>query len=342
MTLSDAGSGTGTWQVVRVAREARAGASLVLPASVEVPGALPYELVTTAAAAQGVVSGYIELRRAGDVRRIPYWGRVAVAGLARHRQVALRRVGLHRATTAGRPAHAIAYRYPENPRGLDVTTVLRGPELVYRFRLTKRVANFGVVVTQRATGSAVEPRVVAGMDENRLTGYAGLPIAHNPYLDEFRRPVLAAGALSPLPGDYGIVFDSATRAGAGRFTFRFWVDDVRPPTLRVRTRIGAARRPRAHRRDGRRLRGLSRVGERVGRRRQHLGVLPRGRHPRLDRRARSRPAPAPASRLRPPGDEEHGERGAHPPEHADADRDLHGPGLGRCAGVRLKPDPRAI
>jgi subtilisin family serine protease len=236
VTLSDAGGGVGTWQVVGVAREGPTGASLEVPASVEVPGALPYELVTTAAAAQGVVSGYIELRRAGDVRRIPYWGRVAVAGLARHRQVALRRVGLHRATTAGRPALAIGYRYPENPRGLDVTTVLRGPELVYRFRLTKRVANFGVVVTQRATGSAVEPRVVAGMDENRLTGYAGLPVAHNPYLDEFRRPVLAAGALSPLPGDYGIVFDSATRAGAGRFTFRFWVDDVKPPTLRVRTR----------------------------------------------------------------------------------------------------------
>jgi subtilisin family serine protease len=234
--LTDAGGGAGTWQVARAAREARTGASLVLPASVEVPGTLSYELVTTGAAAQGVVSGYVELRRGTDVRRVPYWGRVSVAGLARHRPVALRRVGIHRATTAGRPAHVVGYRYPENPRGVGLTTVLRGAELVYRFRLTKRVANFGVVVTSRARGTRVEPRVVAGLDENRLTGYAALPFAHNPYLDDFRRGVLAAGALSPLPGEYGIVFDSATRAGAGRFTFRFWVNDVKPPTLRLLTR----------------------------------------------------------------------------------------------------------
>jgi hypothetical protein len=81
------------------------------------------------------------------------------------------------------------------------------------------------------------------LDENRLTGYAGLPINHNPYLDEFRDSVLAAGALSPAPGDYAIVFDSGTRAGAGRFTFRFWVDDVTPPTLRVRARTVASGRP---------------------------------------------------------------------------------------------------
>jgi hypothetical protein len=42
---------------------------------------------------------------------------------------------------------------------------------------------------------------------------------------------------------YGIVFDSATRAGAGRFTFRFWVDDVTPPRLRVPSRTVRAGRP---------------------------------------------------------------------------------------------------
>jgi hypothetical protein len=117
-----------------------------------------------------------------------------------------------------------------------VTTVLRGPELVYLVGVGKGIANFGVVVTQRAPGSQVEPRVVAGLNENRLTGYAGLPVNHNPYMDDFREPVLAAGALSPAPGEYAIVFDSATVAGAGRFMFRFWVNDVTPPTLRLRSR----------------------------------------------------------------------------------------------------------
>ena len=53
----------------------------------------------------------------------------------------------------------------------------------------------------------------------------------------------AAGALSPQPGEYEFVFDSATRAGAGRFAFRFWVNDVTPPTLRVATRVVRAGAP---------------------------------------------------------------------------------------------------
>jgi subtilisin family serine protease len=234
--LTDAGGGAGRWQVVGIRREAAAGARVVLPATVEVPGTLAFEAVTVTAAAQGVLSGYVELRRGADVRRIPYWGRVAVPGLAKHKPLALRRPGLHRGTTRGRPARAISYRYPENPRGVGLTTTLRGPEAVYRVRVTKRLANFGVVVTQQARGSEVEPRVVAGLDENRLTGYAGLPLHHNPYLQGFRRAVPAAAALAPLPGDYAVVFDSAGRAGAGRFTFRFWVNDVKAPTLRLRTR----------------------------------------------------------------------------------------------------------
>jgi len=236
IALTDAGGGAGAWQVALVRRDRTTGANLVLPPTVTVPGTLSYEAVTGPAAAQGSFSGYVELRRGPDIRRVPFWGRVAVPALARHTPIQLRRAGVHRSTTASRPALVTRYRYPENPGGVGVTTFLRGPEAVYRFRLTRAVRNFGVVVTQQASGSRVEPRVLSGLDENRLTGYAGLPVHHNPYLEGFQRPVPAAGALSPLPGEYGIVFDSATRAGAGRFTFRFWMDDVRPPTLRLRTR----------------------------------------------------------------------------------------------------------
>ena len=77
--------------------------------------------------------------------------------------------------------------------------------------------------------------MVAALDENRLTGYAGLPVNRNPYMDDFHESVLAAGVLSPLPGEYAVVFDSAARSGAGPFTFRYWVNDVKPPVLRLRT-----------------------------------------------------------------------------------------------------------
>lgn len=237
IALTDAGGGAGAWQISVVRRERPAGANLVVPATVTIPGSLSYEAATSASAAQGNFSGYLELRRGADVRRVPFWGRVAVPALARHQPLTLPQTGLLRGTTAGKPARVTRYRYPENPSGVGLNTFLRGPEAVYRIRLDRAVANFGVVVTQNPPGSRVEPRIVSGLDENRLTGYAGLPVHHNPYLEGFRSPVLAAAALSPLRGEYAIVFDSATRAGAGRFSFRFWVNDVTPPTLRLRRRV---------------------------------------------------------------------------------------------------------
>jgi subtilisin family serine protease len=242
--LGDTGGGTGTWQISDArSSTSSAGGAFVLPSTVEVPGTLAYEVVVPASARLGDLTGYIELRRGTDLRRVPYWGRVSVAALQRHTTLSLPRPGSYRSSTAGHPALVSRYRYPDNPRGIGVTTILRGPERVYRIRLAKRVANFGVVITQLGRGSRVEPRVVWEVDENRLTGYAGLPVAHNPYLEEFRSSVLAAGALSPIPGEYGVVFDSASRDGAGSFTFRYWVNDVTPPTLRVRSRTVANDNP---------------------------------------------------------------------------------------------------
>jgi subtilisin family serine protease len=236
--LSDAGAGAGAWQVTQArSSDSQGRASLVLPPTVTVPGPLSYELRAPTSARQGDVAGYIVLRRGEDTRRIPFWGRVSVAALEKHQPArALTRPGLTTATTAGRPRYVPRYRYPENPRGLGVTTVLTGPELVYPVTVGRGLANFGVVVMQRSRGTTVEPRVVKGQDENRLTGVAGLPVDHNPYLETFRGRVLAAGALSPAAGQYAIVFDSATPAGAGRFTFRFWINDVTPPTVRIRDR----------------------------------------------------------------------------------------------------------
>jgi hypothetical protein len=114
-----------------------------------------------------------------------------------------------------------------------VTSVLGGPEQLFRVTLTKPVANFGVVMTSRAKGVRVEPRVVAAGDENRLTGYAALPLNHNPYVEEFGEPVPVAGALRPAPGTYYVVFDSPTAAGAGAFRFRFWIEEVAPPKAMI-------------------------------------------------------------------------------------------------------------
>ena len=244
VALSDAGGGTGTWEASVELTRTTPGVDLALATpNVSVPGELAYEIRVADNPRAGEISGYLTLRRGTDLRRIPFWGRVSVAALARHRAATLARAGVHRGTTAGQPAFVTRYRYPDDPSGIGVTTMLQGPEAVYRVLITKRVANFGVVVTSQARGTRVEPRVVAGLDENRLTGYAGLPVAHNPYHESFREPVLAAGALSPRPGKYEVVFDSATKTGAGRFSFRYWIDDVTPPTLRLRTKVVSSGRP---------------------------------------------------------------------------------------------------
>jgi hypothetical protein len=52
----------------------------------------------------------------------------------------------------------------------------------------------------------------------------------------------------PAPGTYAVVFDSPTRAGAGAFRFRFWVNDTTPPRARLLTRtvrVGGPLRVRA-------------------------------------------------------------------------------------------------
>jgi subtilisin family serine protease len=243
LSLQDAGAGAGVWQVSRVVRDAPAGVRLIVPATVTIPGELAVSTHVGGSSAPGDLDAYLELRRGTDLRRVPIWGRVTAGALARHRVAILKGPGTYRSTTAGQPSLVSRYRYPETPSGVGVATTLRGPERVFELHLTGRVSNFGVVVIRRGRSSRVEPRVVAGLDENRLTGYAGLPLNHNPYMDEFREGLPAAGALSPTPGDYAIVFDSPTSGGAGSFTFRFWVNDVTPPALRVRARTVARGRP---------------------------------------------------------------------------------------------------
>ena len=232
--LDDAGGGAGPWSVSFEQADVPSGARLAVPAQASVPGILPLDL--TAGTTEGALSGVIVLRRNGVARRIAVWARVAVPHLVVATTPVLRRTGMYAGNTSGRPARVAAYRYPEVPDGGIVTSALRGPEQAFGIVVRRAVANVGVAITWRAPGVRVEPRLVEGGDENRLTGYAALPVDLNPYVDEFEQPTLAAGAIAPAPGTYAVVFDSASRSGAGAFRFRFWVDDTTPPTAALATR----------------------------------------------------------------------------------------------------------
>jgi subtilisin family serine protease len=232
--LTDAGGGAGQWTVSAPRRLSVAG-------SVTVPGTLVVRL--RASRTLGEVGGFIVLSRGGERRRIPYWGRVTAPQLRRHAARALTRTGTYRGNTRGKRALVSVYRYPENPTESGIDRLLRGPEQLFRVRLRRPAANFGVALVDRGRGVRVQPRIVLAKDENRQAGPTALPLNTNPYLPTFLQPQPVSAVIRPAAGTYHVVFDSTTAAGAGRYAFRFWIGDETPPRIRLLTpsvRVGGS------------------------------------------------------------------------------------------------------
>jgi subtilisin family serine protease len=231
--LADAGGGAGTWSVSVETVSAPAGAALLVPGTVEVPGALTVTASTTGAGRDGELSGWVVLSREGERRRVPVWLRISTPKLHGHRPTPLSRPGVHRGNTAGRPSLVRRYRYPEHGPAGVVQSDLAGPEQVFRVRVTRRIANFGVAVVSARPGVRIEPRTVRAGDEDRQVGYTSLPVNLNAYLADYGEYRPVSGAVAPAIGAYDVVFDTRNRARAGPFTFRFWVDDTTPPRLAI-------------------------------------------------------------------------------------------------------------
>lgn len=219
VTLTDAGGGAGIWNV---ATDLQAGNGAVsAPATVTVPGS--FTVTATGGTNLGDDIGFLVLSHGTDVRRIPFWFLTSAPKLASERALPLNKPGLHTGTTAGAQSLVSSYRYPT---GGD--TKYYGPERVYRVRITGKPANFGVVVLK----GAATPHVTFYGSEDHLAGYPGLPIDLNPYRETYGLPRKIAGVVLPAHGIYDVVFDTRT-ATPTPFTFRYWVNDVTPPSLRV-------------------------------------------------------------------------------------------------------------
>jgi len=234
--LTDAGGGASTWSARVIEQAPGRGARVSAPGLLEIPGVLDVTAEATRGAAEGDRTGFVILSRDGIVRRVPFWLRVTRSRLDEEPARRLRRTGTYSTTTAGGPALVRRYVYPVAAGAARAS--LPGPERAFRFWLARPVANFGVAVLFADPDVDVEPRIVVGADENRLLGPAALPIVANPYLARFLEQDLVAAALLPAPGSYTIVFDSPSLSAAGRFTFRFWVNDRIPPRIELLTRRG--------------------------------------------------------------------------------------------------------
>jgi hypothetical protein len=230
IALTDAGGGAGRWSVQVVPQGSTSGLVLRAPASVTVPGRLVVRAGAAGAARERDVTGFVVLRRSdGATRRIPFWYRLARVRLALDPARMLTHPGVYSSTTVGAPSRVDRYRYPSLvPKSFTLPTLLDGPEVVYRFRLRRPVANFGVVVLR----GAVTPRIVRGANENLLAGYSALPININSYSVADYSLTPAAGAVLPGAGTYSIVFDSTRHTRRGPFSFRFWIGDTTPPLIR--------------------------------------------------------------------------------------------------------------
>jgi subtilisin family serine protease len=233
--LTDAGGGAGVWTTGVQIQQGAGKLALSLPPAVDVPGSLTISTRSDGGSAREV-TGFLLLNRGAVSRRIPFWFRVSNPQLGSDPHGRLGRPGVYRGTTARKAARVSCYRYPADPSPLGVPGCLRGPEQVFRVSLRQPVANFGVAIISRGPGVRVQPRVVYAGDEDRLTGYAGLPLNLNPYLSAFGEVVLVAGAIRPAAGAYDVVFDTPSRRSAGAFTFRFWVDDTTPPRITLQSR----------------------------------------------------------------------------------------------------------
>jgi subtilisin family serine protease len=243
LSTTDAGGGSAPWTVSIHPRTMPGGAELKpLAVTLTAGQSLSLRLTVSGTAKTGDGAGFVVLTRGSDMRRVPFWFHVEAPKLGLDPHRILSRPGLYHGDTVGKASRVSEYRYPERGFAVGVATRLGGPEQVFRFRLRRRVANFGAVIVRRAPSAHISPRLVTGADENRIVGYTGLPANLNPY-QGLGRPEPAVGAVLPDPGTYEFVFDTPTRERPGAFTFRFWVNDTRPPSIRPLNRTAVVGRP---------------------------------------------------------------------------------------------------
>jgi subtilisin family serine protease len=249
LSTADAGGGSAPWSVSIHAHSMPRGAKFEPLAKTVVAGTtLPLRLTVSPAARAGDGSGFVVLTRGSDVRRIAFWFHVEVPRLQLDPHRILHAPGVYHGDTAGKASRVSSYRYPDRGLAPGVRTRLGGPEQVFQFTLRRQVANFGVAILGHAKGVRVSPRLVADDDENRLVGYTGMPASLNPY-QGFDQGEPVVGAVLPEPGTYDFVFDTPTGKKPGEFTFRLWVNDTSPPSIRIlnhRVRIGRPIRVAVH------------------------------------------------------------------------------------------------
>ncbi|MBA2742474.1 MAG: hypothetical protein H0U46_10735, partial [Actinobacteria bacterium] len=266
VTVADAGGGAGAWSVQTQSQVATSGASVeAAPFTIGPGGTTVVQMVAraNAGAPGGDNFGFVVLRRGEDVRRIPYAFSVTRPQLTGVRTTPLKK--LQKGDTRQGEDRARVYRWPTSPFailgifGVDPSVNEDGKETVYSLDIPRQAVNAGVVVTRPglkvdapirallSSNAPIHPWFLNSLDENDVTGYAGIPVNSNGAMPDFLYNVGAAGGVFLPAGRYYVSVDSGRdlftgRSLAGPYTLRSWVNDVKPPNVTLlTTRISAGR-----------------------------------------------------------------------------------------------------
>jgi hypothetical protein len=256
LSVVDAGSGAGTWQLELRPQAATAGTSLELAGTVTVaPGGesfLPIAVHAAADAKAGDNYGFVVLKRGTTERRVPYYFAVTRPQLElgpapvklKKIQIGDTRIGISRASV---------YRFPSFPFGPPPSYTgpgmdENGAERVYVTKVNEPVANVGVSILSSTPGSVVEPWLLGSLDENDVQGYAGTPVNVNDLTFDARIDIGTAAAIFPRQQSLYVAVDSGRdeftgRSRGGRYILNSWVNDVTPPFVELVTQRVSTGRP---------------------------------------------------------------------------------------------------
>jgi hypothetical protein len=135
-----------------------------------------------------------------------------------------------------------------------------GREKIYALDIPRQAVNAGVVVVRPApkiatsiesllsSNAPIHPWFLGSLDENDVLGYAGIPVNVNGLMPDFLFSIGASGGVFLPPGRYYVAVDSGRDPFTGRslaapYTLRSWVNDVKPPVVRLLTSKLSAGRP---------------------------------------------------------------------------------------------------
>ena len=253
--VTDAGDGAGTWNVQLAPQATSKGASLDVPPALVVPPGGEADLAAVARggvdATAGENYGFVLLRRGDVTRKVPYEFFVGRPQLGLLQPKRLQRFQL--GDTVNGPNRVSEYCCPSEPFGPPPDYVgppmnEAGTETLYVTSVKQPVANIGVAIEASRAGSSIDPWFLGSPDERDVQGYAGTPVNVNELMYDFSVDIGAAGASFPKVQRFYVAVDSGSddfthRSLPGSYVLRSWVNDVRPPRIRLLTHRVAAGRP---------------------------------------------------------------------------------------------------